>query len=133
MRDASPWATGVSRLGQRLSWLLLLAMLPSWTLLGHVHLEFAVPGTALHVGLPGGHDGGGHGPDGEDHERHCHAAVASCSEVPFTGASAFLLMAEAAALVGMAGVRVLSGARPGGPLHGVAVAPDSPPPRLARA
>ena len=40
---------------------------------------------------------------GQSHERHCHAGVASCSDIPFTGASPFALLSDSLAYLGAFG------------------------------
>lgn len=121
---------------RRLALLLLVAFLPSVTFLGHINVHIEVPGTGLYVGLPAPatHEHGahaGHHDDRAEHERHCHADFASCSDVPFTGASAFLLLEEAARMLGLAGLMVLVFAAARRPGTSAGIAPLLPPPRFA--
>lgn len=120
------------RVRRRMALLMLVAILPSLTFLGHVSFHIDLPGTALYVGLPSP-AGGHHEGDGEpaEHERHCHAGVASCSEVPFAGASAFLLLQESASMLGAAALLVLVVAVMRQPAGVPWRAPLAPPPRFA--
>lgn len=111
-------------------------MLPTLTFLGHWSLHVDVPGTNLYVLIvPGGDDqadvhAAGHpDDDGHSHERHCHAGVASCSDIPFTGASPFALLSDSLAYLGALGaltVLALSFWCPGAT---ASVSPDLEPPR----
>jgi hypothetical protein len=81
-------------------------MLPTLTFLGHWSFHIDVPGTNLYVLIVPGeqapavtHDSQQQG-DGQSHERHCHAGVASCSDIPFTGASPFALLSDSLAYLG---------------------------------
>ena len=88
------------------SLLLLVAILPALTFLGHwPALVFPVPGVEAVIAVPFfGHDGNSFAADShaneQEHEQHCHANASSCSDVPFTGASAFALMNTAVASLG---------------------------------
>lgn len=103
---------------QRLRWrstLLLVAILPALTFFGHwPTMTFHIPGAALDLTVPfvseetahsvaGDTTGGptaGSGSEGHEHAQHCHADAASCTDVPFTGASAFGLLNDTMALLG---------------------------------
>jgi len=119
------------------AWLLLLAILPTLTFLGHwPGLSVGIPGTDLFLGVPGqaqAHDEGtsespGHDADG--HAQHCHSGVATCSDVPFTGASAFALLQEAVAAIGAAGLLTLLVVAVWAPDRLRLPLPETPPPRL---
>jgi len=81
---------------------LLIAILPSLTFLGHWGLNFDIPGSGFYVVLmpaPAEHE---HASQGEEshHEQHCHANAASCTDVPFMGASPFALLQYSVAHLG---------------------------------
>jgi hypothetical protein len=119
----------VARIGARA---LLIAFLPSLLFLGHWTIRFDIPGTDLYVGMPESahvHTEG----DGHDHAQHCHANVASCSDVPFTGASAFALMSESVAYLGFGGVLLALGLCWWTPSRTATVAPEPTPPRRGAA
>lgn len=130
-------------------WVLLIAILPTLTFLGHwPRIEIPLPGTGAHVVLPflqGDHvaidqadtvlhnDGPTARPHEheEDHGRHCHANAASCSDVPFTGASAFAMMHAAAASIGAESPATAIATTWWQPHGAFAVDPEIQPPRAA--
>jgi hypothetical protein len=126
------WTRGRVSLRAR-AWVLWLALLPMLTFAGHWTLRIDIPGTDLYLGLPvvsgaDHHDETDTG-HADGHEQHCHASAASCSDVPFAGASAFALLSETAALLGAGGLFTAINAgwwRPGSP---AVVTPDLQPPR----
>jgi hypothetical protein len=110
--------------------------LPSLTFLGHwPALRLTIPGTSSYVAVPlFGHDGDSVGNSSETdehaHEQHCHANAASCTDVPFTGASAFALMTAAVGDIARQATRVLifsAGARVPA---GVTLSPSLRPPNV---
>ena len=119
---------------RRFSLLLLVALLPSMTFLGHWQVELPLPNTDSHIALPRApqaHEHGSPGGHEDDHSQHCHADADSCSDVPYTGASAFALLNDTVAMLGAAGALVALAAFAWRP-HGAAPHfPDSPPPRIA--
>ena len=89
--------------------LLLVALLPSALFLGHWGLVATVPILDAQIVLvpaeAGHHDhpSGDHGQeDSAAHSRHCHGGVATCSDVPYAGASGFALLSKSVALLGSA-------------------------------
>lgn len=94
------------------AWALLIAFLPTLSFLGHWSLHVDIPGTNEYlVIVPGAPTASGtHSHDGStetgDHGRHCHAAVASCSDIPLTGISAFALLNDSLAYLGAAGALI---------------------------
>ncbi len=107
---------------------LLIAILPSLLFLGHWTLRFDVPGTDYSLGLPKA--GVAHGEAAaHDHARHCHGNSASCSDVPFAGASAFALMSASVACLGLAGILLALGGSWWLPSRRATVAPEPRPPR----
>jgi hypothetical protein len=101
---------------RRLGLLLLLSFLPSLTFLGHwPRVEIPIPGSDSYILVPGtgveesthpahSHDDGGSiGGQAHTHEQHCHANLASCSDVPLTTISPVAHMAEAIGLLGADG------------------------------
>jgi hypothetical protein len=130
------------------SWWLLIAILPALTFLGHwPETRIDIPGTNAWfvVPLTGGHDDGAHEhagagaqsrgtttigtEDPDAHARHCHADAASCTDAPFTGASAFALLCESVALLGAAGVQFALVSAWWRPSRVLSTAPDLRPPR----
>jgi len=87
------------------AWALLVALIPSLAFFGHWTPRLPIPGTSLYVGLPVStvHD---HGQAGSDHESHCHTDSSACSDVPFTGVSAFALLSQTVTLLGAAATMV---------------------------
>jgi hypothetical protein len=132
---------------ERLRWkskLLLLAILPTLTFLGHwPALTLNVPGLALSLTIPFvseetlDHAAAISGPvvssgtDAQEHTQHCHANVATCTDIPFTGGSAFALIGEAVAFLGAAAILVALSMRPWRPTHESAVPPELMPPRIS--
>ncbi|MCC7366491.1 MAG: hypothetical protein IT303_19190 [Dehalococcoidia bacterium] len=135
------WAPG-SRQATRLRALFLfLAILPMLTFAGHwPAIRIDIPGTNLYVGVPEApvadetephsHGPGTHdGDSGHAHEQHCHTGVARCSDVPFTGFSAFALMDESAAYLGAAALLTLLAVLAWSPTQDRSVIPSLQPPR----
>ena len=59
--------------------MLLAALIPAISFMGHWPLRVSIPGTEYVVGLPAASHL--HGDTGtEDHSRHCHTSVATCSD-----------------------------------------------------
>lgn len=121
------------------SWALVVAILPTLTFLGHWTLHVDIPGTNLFVMVVPGqpepvhtHDAGQQD-DGHSHEQHCHAGVAACSDIPFTGASPFALLNDSLAYLGACGALTVLAVlfwRPGTSAN---VSPDLRPPRFLAA
>lgn len=134
--DAGPHARHASRAR---SWLLLVAIVPSLTFLGHwPELRVDIPGTNSYLVLPGGeadhasghsHNDAGGPAEEHQHEQHCHANVASCSDIPFTGVSAFAMLAAAVAFLAISGQLVLVSPRIWQPERALQVDPSTPPPK----
>lgn len=116
-------------------WSLLLAILPTLTFLGHWGLNIDIPGTDLYVTIIPGETGAdghtqSHGPAGQQsHEQHCHAGVATCSDIPFTGASPFALLTDSLAKLGAAGALVALALLFWRPGRTASVGPELQPPR----
>ncbi len=128
-----PAFSSVKRPLRRRSLVLLVALLPTLTFFGHwPAIQFTVPGTDLQIGLPGeGHDdGAGESSSGHDHTRHCHADLTSCSDVPFTGASAFALLIDTVAFLSAAALWTLTSCRWWLPTVQATVRPELAPPRV---
>ena len=135
-------ATARPRLRPRLGLLLLVAILPTLTYFGHwpvVTLD--IPGTDLYLQLPGsegniGGDDHGFGAsagsqrDAHEHAQHCHGDTATCTDMPFTGASAFALMEESLAALGIAALLTLVALQARRPGALASVAPELQPPKL---
>lgn len=112
-------AATAARFNVRLSILLLVAIVPTLTYFGHWPVVAVdIPGTDFYIQLPGseGHPGGddhgfgataGSHSDAHEHAQHCHGDTATCTDMPFTGASAFALMEESLAALGIAGLLTL--------------------------
>lgn len=123
------------------SWALVVALLPTLTFLGHWTLQFDIPGTNLFVLVVPGetapdahtHDGGTQPGDNHSHEQHCHAGVASCSDIPFTGASPFALLNDSLAYLGACGALTVLAVLFWRPVASASVSPDLRPPRLLAA
>ena len=100
------------RARQRASALLFFALLPSLLFLGHWGLSLSLPLLDVElVLLPGdghihesaevpGHAHENGSDEADAHARHCHGGAATCSDVPYAGASGFALVAETVALLG---------------------------------
>lgn len=95
-------------------WLLLIGYLPSLTFLGHIPLDFNIPGTSFYVGMPElagaltHHDFVSTTLVGDAyihiHEEHCHTNMGSCSDVPYTGSASFAMMGWVISFLGVAAV-----------------------------
>lgn len=129
------WA-GVSH--KAASLLLLVALVPTLTFLGHWTLHIDIPGTNLYVLLIPGepehtHADASQPEDEASHSQHCHAGAASCSDIPFTGASPFALLSETVALLGEGAVLIAIALALWRPVRSLEVAPELLPPKLAAA
>ena len=100
---------------QQVSWMLFVALLPTLLFFGHrpdVHVSLRGSGLTLTAPFIGHSRGGAEVTDTESggtvahHDQHCHANVGSCSDVPFTGISAFALLSESVSCIGRAGALV---------------------------
>lgn len=121
------------------AWALLVAFLPTLTFLGHWTLHIDIPGTNEYLlvvpGEPehtGNHTNShtdGHSSQTETHEQHCHAGVATCSDIPLTGISAFALLNESIAYLGAAGALVALALVAWRPRALNSIDPDLQPPR----
>jgi hypothetical protein len=108
--------------------LLLVAILPSFTFLGHWGLQFDVPGTDDYVVLvPGASHEDQH--EVGQHENHCHLNAATCTDIPFTGASPFALLHASVAYLGATALLLAFALNAWRPSSGATVDPDLRPPR----
>ena len=115
-----------------MAWLLLLGFLPSITFMGHwpaLHVD--IPGTGLYVGLPAPAKPAHADETGQSHENHCHESVASCSDQPITGISAFALLNETVVFLGVSAMLVAMVALTWQPRRAVSLIPELQPPRLS--
>jgi hypothetical protein len=118
---------------RRLSWALLLALVPMLTFMGHWPASLPLPGTDLYVSVPlaGAEHHAGHEDGSEaEHAKHCHGASASCSDVPAAAGVSLAMLASGPAFVIASALLialVYAAWRPGVPL---AVSPGRRPPRL---
>ncbi len=146
MHFDSPASTGRAA-SERLRWrskLLLVAILPALTFFGHWPvITLHVPGAALDLTVPfvseetahsasGDTTGGptaGSSSDAHEHAQHCHADAASCTDVPFTGASAFGLLNDTMAFLGAGALLMLMIATAWRPRQDAPVGPELRPPR----
>lgn len=111
------------------SWVLFLALLPSLSFFGHWPNEFAIPGTAYAIAIPGAAGG----TDAHDHASHCHAEAASCSDAPAAAGVSFALMNESLTLLVAGGVLVLLALRWCVPGEDHPLSPEPAPPRFLSA
>jgi hypothetical protein len=120
-------------------WLLLVGYLPSLTFLGHVPLDFNIPGTTWYIGMPeiAGHSGhndstagmNGNAASEHLHDQHCHTDMGSCSDAPYTGSASFALVAAVITLLGAATAAFALTARWWRPSFAISAPPLVPPPR----
>jgi hypothetical protein len=122
---------GIELRDRQVSWTLLIALLPTLLFFGHwPDIQFSLPGTGLTLAVPFiSHDHSG-APDEDGHTQHCHANVGTCTDVPFTGASAFAYLSESVAALGIAAAFIGLVALCWRPLADQSVAPELQPPRL---
>lgn len=126
--EASPRLRRLVRTARFRHLLLLVAILPSLTFLGHWALQFDIPGTNSYlVVVPGEAHDDSH--TGHSHEQHCHAGVATCTDIPFTGASPFALMHDAVFYLGASAVLIFLGLNTWRPRKSMTIAPLLEPPR----
>jgi len=118
------------------AWALLVAFLPTLTFLGHWTLQIDIPGTNEYLLIvPGAPEhntdshGDEHSSETETHDQHCHAGVATCSDIPLTGISAFALLNESIAYLGVAGALIALAAITWRPRALNSIDPDLQPPR----
>ena len=111
---------------------LLVAILPSLTFLGHWSLNLDIPGTDLYLTLIAAsdhHDEHAGHDDPQAHTNHCHANAASCTDVPFTGASPFAFLHDSIAYLGAGALLVVLTLRAWRPWSALTVGPELRPPR----
>jgi len=108
---------------------MLAAVLSTLSFLGHWSLQVDVPFTNQYlVIVPSAPD---HGPGAaQTHEDHCHASAATCTDIPFTGVSPFLMMRASVAYFGAAAILIATAALWWVPAAAARVAPELRPPRL---
>lgn len=89
-----------SRTRRRISILLLLALFPMLTFMGHWPAAVHIPGTDQYLSIPlaGNDEPADEHDDGHSHSQHCHGNSGSCSDVPALAGVSFALMSEALAL-----------------------------------
>jgi len=114
---------------RRFSWVLFLALLPSLSFFGHWPEQFAIPGTAYAIAIPGAAGGA----EAHDHASHCHAEAASCSDAPAAAGVSFALMNESLTLLVAGGVLVLLALRWWVPGEDHPLSPEPAPPRFLSA
>lgn len=111
------------------AWILLLALAPSVTFLGHwPSLQFDIPGTDAYVQVP---LTGAHEQPGEDHERHCHGDSSGCSDSPGSLGVSLGLVQDAHGLFATDALLLRSYPAPNSPLTAAEFGVEPPPPRLA--
>lgn len=113
---------------------LLVGILPSLIFLGHWGLQFDVPGTNLYVVVvpASPHDEAAHAEtkgQQRQHQDHCHANAASCTDVPLIGASPFALMSDSVAYLGASAMLIALALAVWRPVAGMIVAPELQPPQ----
>jgi len=127
-----------ARTRRRASWVLLAALLPMLTFMGHWPASLPIPGTDLYVSVPfagaeqaHSHEAGagaGAGADEASHEQHCHAGAAGCSDIPAAAGVSFGLMNQPVAFV-IGGLLLLMGVRWWQPRASTTISPVLQPPR----
>jgi len=70
------------RAQRRLSWALVIALVPMVTFMGHWPTSVPLPGTNLYIVLPFAAPSTGTGSGDHQHEQHCHGNAAGCSDTP---------------------------------------------------
>lgn len=113
-------------------WALLAALLPSLSFAGHWTPHVHIPGTDFYLGLPETSAAHSHfttPSKGGDHEAHCHTGAASCSDVPFTGVSAFAVLSQTVALLGATMALIALANFAWRPNRTLALVPEPKPPR----
>jgi len=122
---------------------LLLAILPALMFFGHwPEITVHVPGSSLDLTVPFASEDAAHQPagavtgptagssgDAHEHAQHCHADAASCTDAPFTGASAFGLLNDTLLLLGAGALMTLVIASAWRPGREAQIGPDLRPPR----
>jgi hypothetical protein len=109
--------------------LLLVGILPSLTFLGHWTVQFDIPGTNSYVLVVPGEAHDDLHEDVHTHESHCHASAATCTDIPFVGASPFALMHDSVIYLGVAAVLIVLGLNTWRPRKSTTVAPLLQPPQ----
>jgi hypothetical protein len=132
-----PWSVGLpfpsSRASRRVSWVLLAALLPMLTFMGHWPTSVPIPGTNLYVSLPFA-EAEGHSHSSEDassegdHSQHCHSGPASCGDAPAAAGASFATLSMAVSFA-IGGALLLLTLRWWRPLAPHTIAPALRPPR----
>lgn len=121
-----------ARMRRRASWVLLAALLPMLTFMGHWPASLPIPGTDLYVSVPfaGAEQAHSHEAEADEasHEQHCHAGAASCSDIPAAAGVSFGLMNQPVAFV-IGGLLLLMGVRWWQPRASTTISPVLQPPR----
>ena len=109
---------------------LLVAILPSLSFLDHWSVNVDVAGINLVLIEAIHHEDEQAARDDQPaHTNHCHANAASCTDVPFTGASPFALLHDSIAYLGAAAVLVVLLIGTWRPWATLTVGPELRPPR----
>lgn len=116
----------------RVSVLLLVAIFPMLSFMGHWPASVSIPGTNLYVSVPlaGGEAHDVHNPESAaEHGKHCHGGAASCGDAP-AGAGVTLAIAQRDLSFAVGAVGLIALAMWGWqPLRGMTIAPEPRPPR----
>ena len=111
---------------------MLAAVLSTLSFLGHWSLQVDIPFTDQYLVIVPSVPDHGRGA-AQTHEDHCHASAATCTDIPFTGVSPFLVMRASVAYFGIAAVLIATTALWWIPSSAASVAPELRPPRLRQA
>src|SRR5690348_7164538 len=103
--------------------LLLLSLAPSFTFLGHWRLQLDIPATTHYLLLVPGEPHDDHHAVGQ-HENHCHVNAATCTDIPFMGASPFALLHASLAYLGVTALLFALTLNAWRPSFGATVTPD---------
>ncbi|MGE0600899.1 MAG: hypothetical protein AB7J35_16730 [Dehalococcoidia bacterium] len=122
------------RFTAHLPWVLLVALFPMLTFMGHWPTTLPIPHTNYYVSVPlaGAGHADEHTPEqAAEHARHCHGGVASCGDAP-AGAGVSLSLYQdpvAVATVSLALIAVWLAAWQ--PRRPVAISPELMPPKAS--
>lgn len=115
---------------QRASWVLLLALMPMLTFMGHWPSSLPIPGTGLYVTVPlAGPAPNAGSEEHHDHSKHCHGEAASCADAPVAAGVGLALMNTLVSIPPATGLLFITVLVAALPLRSNTLAPEPRPPR----
>jgi hypothetical protein len=120
-----------ARARRRSSWVLLLALLPLLTFMGHWPASVPIPGTDSYLSIPlAGAETHDEENETHNHSQHCHAGAASCSDAPAAAGVTIAFGANGFAIATASGLLLLALSLSWRPASIRSLLPDPRPPKF---